>query len=555
MVKTKKNWKLLSDKKFHISDDPAVLEKIILENRGFKSSEEAQQFLHPDLKMITYESVGIEEKNVKTALKRLKLAQKNDEQIVVFGDYDVDGITGSAILWETLSRAGYRVMPYIPHRTDEGYGLSQKGIDNAILLYPNTKLIITVDNGIVAHEAVLYAKEKGIDVIITDHHLSEDKKELPAAISIIHTTALCGAGVAWLFAKEFKNDETKDDHIELAALGTIADLVPLLKENRAIVYFGLEALSRTKRVGLKSLFTLSGLDGKKITTYDVGHIIAPRLNASGRLEHAMDSLRLLCTTDPRRARELAEKLQTINLERQKIMFEGTLHASTYFREISDLKKVLIVSHSTYSEGVIGLIAGKLVEEYYRPAIVISEGEKMSKGSVRSVAGFNIISFLREHKDFFINVGGHPMAAGFSIETARIKDFKKKLEDESELKVEDNVLKRSLIIDCEIELSSINQNVYSSIQKFSPFGMKNHEPIFLSKKVILREFRPLGKEGKHVRFIIQQDDGMNVYEGVGFGLGERIQELEKDSYLDVVFSIDENTWNGNTKLQLKIKDFA
>ncbi len=554
-IKTQKNWRVVSNAPMTHNSISAEIISLLLKNRGLEKKEEIENFLYPKLEDISYKSLDIDESEVKKAVKRIHDGIAQKEQIIVYGDYDVDGITASAILWETLIQAGAVCMPYIPHRVDEGYGLSLKGIDNVLSLYPSTKIIITVDNGIVANKAVEYAKEKGIDVIITDHHMPDDGHTLPDCFALIHTTKLCGAGIAWLFSFEFKDYALKiDAHLELATLGTIADLVPLKDANRAIVTYGLPALKKTERKGLKSLYSLAEIIDKDITPYEVGHVIAPRLNAAGRLETAMDSLRLLCTKDPRRAQELAEQLDAINLERQKIMHDSTAHASSHIRSTAEKNRVLVIAHESYPEGVIGLIAGKLVEEYYRPSIVISKGEKVSKGSVRSIQGFDIITFLREHKEFFVNVGGHPMAAGFSIDTEKIELFQKTLEDNALQSIGDELLVRTLTVDCEIPLSLVTKELYSSLQQLAPFGMGNYEPLFISSNVLVREVRTLGREGKHLRFVLQEDDDTKPVEAVAFGLGEKINEVDQDDYINIVYTIDINTWKGESKLQLKIKDF-
>ena len=316
-MQTDKSWNVLN--KSQIKNGKNLI-KVLLKNREIKTVKEKKEFLYPKLKKVTVKSVGIDSKNLKKAISRIKLAIENKEQIVVFGDYDVDGICGSAILWEILNSLGAKVMPYIPHRIDEGYGLSSKGISNVKLQISNVKLIITVDNGIVANKAVYFANEQGIDVIITDHHVPS--KSLPKAFSIVHTTKLCGAGVAYLLAQELKiNPSTnsgeklkigEDKHLELVALATVADLVPLKGANRTLLKFGLKELSETKRVGLLELLKEAALKKESLGVYEIGHMIAPRLNAMGRLEYAMDSLRLICTTNQKRAGELARLLGSTN---------------------------------------------------------------------------------------------------------------------------------------------------------------------------------------------------------------------------------------------------
>lgn len=558
-----KKWELHSEKGIKgTSNVEKELIELLLTNRDIISEKERETFLHPRLDDVTIENVGINAQAVEKACKRLRKAKEKGEMVIVYGDYDVDGITGSAILWETLNEIGIKARPYIPHRIDEGYGLSEKGIDNLLRQYPDVSLIITVDNGIVANAAVMKATEKGIETVITDHHVAdEENRVLPKAYAIVHTTKLCGAGIAWLLSQEFRkyfdvfDPEKEDIHLELATLGTVADLVPLTGANRAIVYHGLEKLCLTSRSGLRALYDQAALPANDISVYHIGHVIGPRLNATGRLESAMDSLRLLCTKDKNRAIELAQKLGVINLERQKIMADAASHAMMTVRQWEELKKILIIDHESYPEGVIGLVAGKLVEEFYRPAIVISRGEKTSKGSVRSVKGFNIIKFLRSNSELFVNLGGHPMAAGFTIETARIEEFRTILEELANQQIDDLMLQRSLSIDAPLSLNAISPNLYAAIQRLSPFGMGNPEPTFVSSHVLVREKRIIGKDKKHLRLVVQQDDDGKIFEAVAFGMADRAGEFDVDDYIDIVYTIDENTWQGQMKLQLKIKDFA
>ncbi len=540
---TKGKLKVQSEK-FKIED----LIDTLLENRGIITKKEREEFLHPTLENVTPETVGIDAKELKKALTRIAKAMENKEQIVVFGDYDVDGITGSAILWETLHHLGAKVTPYIPHRVDEGYGLSTVGIANVQKQFSEVSLIITTDNGIVAHDAVAFANKEKIDVIITDHHTTDDK--LPAAYAIVHTTKLCGAGVAYLLSQEIKKDKS-DIHLELATLGTVADLVPLTGANRAIVRHGLTKLAGSKRLGLQALYKQAGIQKETFSPYEIGYIIGPRLNASGRVESAMDSLRLLCTTNRERAEELAAKLEVTNKERQMMLKDSKQHAIAVVNNRSIVGKLLIVADESYAQGIIGLIAGKLVEEFYRPAIVLSIGEKHSKASVRSVSGFNIIEFLRMHTDHFINVGGHPMAAGFTIETTKLALLQEILEKKAEEIVTDDLLIRTVKVDCELPFSVVSKELFDGIQQLSPFGMGNPEPIFATKQVTVDDIRIMGKEGTHLRLQLRHSD--KLLEAVGFGMGSLAADIHKGDTIDIAYSLDENTWNGNTKLQLKIKD--
>jgi single-stranded-DNA-specific exonuclease len=573
----------------------------LLENRGIKTKKEKEEFLNPKLEKVTVGSVGIDKRQLIKAVKRIENAIKEKEKIVVFGDYDVDGISGTAILWESLNALGADVMPYIPDRVDEGYGLSERGMSNVKCQMSNVKLVVTVDNGIVANEAVDFANEEKIDVIITDHHvMPSKKKDLPKAHSIVHTTKLCGAGVAWLLSSvilnsfqdlphpnplprrerewervneipkplrqtqspeftegQVQHDTSSNDHLGLVALATVADLVPLTGANRTLLKFGLQKLRKTNRVGLLELFKEAGLDNESIGVYEIGHIIAPRLNAMGRLQSAMDSLRLICTRNRKRAEDLAGVLGQTNRERQ-VLTAATFENSKLKTQSSKLqlktKKLLFTADESYEQGIIGLVAGKLVEEYYRPAIVVSKGDRISKGSARSISGFNIIEFIRAHSSFLINAGGHPMAAGFTIETSKIAIFQKALEEKIESALDKDLLTRKIKIDIEILVETVDYDLYRALQQLAPFGMGNREPMFLSKGIMVEGIRTVGAEGKHLKLELraQSSEPRAVVEGIGFGLGEMATKIKTGDRVDIVYSISENEWNGDKKLQLKIK---
>jgi len=571
-----KKWKILN--KSHISSPKSQnlnneLTKVLLENRGIKTKREIEEFLNPKLKNITVANVGIDKAQIKKAIKRIKKAISDNEQIVVFGDYDVDGICGTAILWEALNEMNAKVMPYIPHRTDEGYGLSKKGISNVKSQINNVRLIITVDNGIVASEAVEYANKNGIDVIITDHHVPS--KNLPKAHAILHTTKLCGAGVAYLLAQEISNfkfqisnksqspkTKIQNNHLELVALATIADLVPLTGANRVFVKFGIEELRRTKRIGILAIVKEAGIDQNLIDAYEIGHIIAPRLNAMGRLEHAMDSLRLLCTKNPKRAEALAKKLGSTNKRRQEMTIETFEHAKSKIKnqsiqqaqdKKSKIKSLIFIAHESYQQGVIGLVAGRLVEEFYRPAIVLSIGEKYSKASARSIKGFNIIEFIRGASNLLVDAGGHPMAAGFTVETAKLSLVQRKLEQLVEELLDEDKLIRSVRIDCELGLSFIDKKLYDVLQKLAPFGMGNPQPTFITKNITIEDMRLVGADGKHLKLRVYQSKSPEQLDAIGFNMGDFAGKIHTGDTIDIIYTIEQNEWNGNNRLQLKMKD--
>jgi single-stranded-DNA-specific exonuclease len=492
-------------------------------------------------------------------------------------------------------------MPYIPSRFEEGYGLSEIGIEN-LLQKDKVDLIITVDNGIVANTAVEFAKKKGIDVIITDHHVPS--KNLPKALAIVHTTLLCGTSVAYLLSQEIlktvgrrmhvdrdarrgivksskvprslsgnsksepeenhtktkavfnslSNDSSsfsKDDYLELVALATIADLVPLTGANRILVYFGLQALRETKRVGLLALINKTGIIKEEIGTYEIGHMLAPRLNAMGRLASAMDSLRLICTSDKKKAENFAELLNQTNLERQKFTQEALSHAKNKLQK-EGLKSLIFIADESYQQGIVGLVAGRMVEEFYLPSIILSKGEKYSKASARSIKGFNMVEFLRSASDLLVDIGGHPMAAGFTVETAKIELLEKRLYESAQKLLTKENLERILRIDCELESQLINSETYSLIQQLSPFGMANPEPTFVTKDLTVQDIRIVGKDGKHLKLRFRAGNSGVFINGIAFGIGED-SKLKIGNKVDVVYTLSENSWGNRQSIELKIKD--
>lgn len=561
-----KKWKLLSDKT--IQSEKEVIE-VLLNNRGI-TEDKKQSFFTPNLSDLTIESVGLDKRQINKTLKRIDKAIDNNEMIIIYGDYDVDGVCAAAILWETIHLFYKNVMPYIPHRVDEGYGLSVKGVENLIKKYPTAKLIITVDNGVVAYDGLEKAQSLGLDVIITDHHVIGETPISPYAL--VHTTRLCGAGIALLLAKEItyyksqmsnkienSNEETlnsqlsifNSSHLELAALATICDLVPLKDANRIIVKFGIEKLHTTKRAGLLELFKVAGITKETIGVYEIGHIIGPRINAMGRLLHGIESLRLLCTKNTKKAQEYSIQLSDTNKIRQDLTQQTTQAAKDYFSNGGSKSRIVFVSHKDYNQGIIGLVASRLVEEYYLPSFVLSIGEEFSKGSARSISGVNVIELIRSVSHTLVQAGGHPMAAGFTVETKRLEEFKAALEQKALEVVTDDLLKRMLLIDLTLNPSLIKSELYEQLHKFSPFGMGNPEPTFLTKNFEILDFKACGKERNHLSLKLRSD--MNFFSAIAFGFGELADKLSIGDEIDVVYTIAEDTWNGNKKLQLKVKD--
>jgi single-stranded-DNA-specific exonuclease len=545
-------WNVLSKKSGTTTTNDKVL-ITLLANRGLKTKKQQEEFLNPSLKLLDVNFFN--NRQFIKACERIKKAIQNKEQIIVYSDYDVDGITGTAILWETLHSLKARTMPFVPDRIKHGYGLSAKGIEEMVQAFPETKLVITVDNGITAKKEIEELQNRGIDVIITDHHTIPPEK--PRAYAIIHSLALSGSGVALAFTHLLSQwikksaSEWNQEHLALAALGTIADLVPLLGPNRVIATFGLAALNNTKRLGLKALIAVSGLTGQSIEAYHVGYVIAPRINASGRLSHGLEALQLLCTHDSKRAIRLASHLNTLNSNRQESTHEAYIHAEHHRGKN---EKLLFVSHESYHEGIIGLVAGNLVESFYRPAIVISIGKELSKASARSIRGVNIHTLLSKASYLFQNFGGHPMAAGFSVYTNQLEELEKKLIEIFTAEIPDSLLEPELRIDMKLPLSEVSNNLFQKIHTMRPFGVGNPEPVFVSDQVFVANARTVGKDGKHLRVTITTDQlHNNTITGIGFNLGDKYPLLESGEMVDVAYSITENIWNGKKSLQLKLKD--
>jgi single-stranded-DNA-specific exonuclease len=574
MTNQEKRWEIL------IKKSPKSEEEIIdglLKNRGIKTSKQKEEFFNPaDPMKISLKSIGIKEIEVKKAIDRIKKAKKSGEHVIIYGDYDADGITGTAALWETLHELGIFVLPHIPERFSEGYGLNADSIKKLKTLNPKLKLIITVDHGIVANKKIDLARELGIDVIITDHHHpsttltssrglrprvggasvrgKERRSVFPNALAIIHTEKISGSAVAWFFSREIvrqlriKNEELRiRERLQLAAIGTIADQLPLLGANRSVVKYGLSYLNKTTRPGLIELIKNAGIEKGNIGTYEVGFIIAPRINSMGRLENAIDSLRLLCTPNRERAVQIARHIANTNLERQKIVEEVVVHA----RQNVDDHKIIVLAHRNYHEGVIGLAAARLVEEFYRPAIVLSKKGKVSKASARSISGFNIIEAIRSLADLYIEGGGHPMAAGFSIETKKITEFSKRINKIAKGLLTEEILSRKLKIDLEVKFVNLNYKLFDQIRVFEPTGLGNPTPTFITGGVEVLDARTVGREARHLKLKLKQDE--QVFDSIFFDGGEIYSKLTPDTKIDIVYQLEEDVWNGLKSLQLKIKD--
>lgn len=539
------------------------LVRLLLKDRKI---EDIDDFKNPPLPFSLHLSDFGYKEELKKTFSLLEKIKKENGTIVVYTDYDADGITGGAILWETLFLLGFHVMPYVPHRKKEGYGFSVKGIDNVHSTY-NPALIISVDHGITAHEKVTYAKKLGIPIIITDHHLKPEK--IPTdSIAIFHLPILSGSGVSYFFSKEIfeyfarkevlKNEKQlkhnfETEYLSLASIGTIADLVPLVGPSRSIVKYGLEAFPLCKRKGLKHILKESKIDGKVITPYEIGFIIAPRINAVGRLEHAIEALRLLCTTSDEKAHHLASNVGKLNQDRQELVKKAVENAVATVEKQKlkrTLPKLIILTSTHWHEGIIGLIASKIAETYYRPTIVMTEVDGFLKGSARSTPLFHITNFLRTLKEYLIDVGGHAQAAGFTIEKAKVNTFIKKAHREAQKTLKEKDLERRLETDFKIPLSLINSKLAKLIEKLSPFGIGNPQPIFFSH-TRLTNARIIGKKNDHLKIEVKDETMRNPLELMAFSKAEDFKKLSLNQSIDIVYQIELNRWNGNEKLQGKL----
>jgi len=540
--------------------------QILLDNRDIKDHKSFLHPPHPD--SLTFEMFHLKTLFQKT-IHLLEKIKKNKQRIVVYTDYDADGITGGTIVWETLHLLGFDAMPYVPHRKNEGYGFSIKGIDNVIKEL-NPTLIISVDHGISAKDQIAYATSKGVKIVVTDHHLKPDDPP-DLAEAVFHIPELSGSGVGYLFAKEvfnyFKNDSDLSasnhqlllsnftfDYLALASIGTIADLVPLIGPSRAIVYHGLAAFPHVKRHGIREIIKQAGIEEKTITPYEIGFVIAPRINAVGRLTHAIDALRLLCTTSSEKAHILASQVGATNKERQGLVEVSVKQAVEMVEKDikeSKLPLLIILANPEWNEGIIGLIASKITEKYNRPTIAMTKSDRYWKGSARSFNDFHMTNFLREHSELMTGVGGHKLAAGFSVEEKNKDVLINHLEASAQKKLKIENLERIIEADIYIPLSKIRIPLAKELETLAPYGMGNPYPKFVSNVTVL-EKKLFGKKNEHVKLLVKDAAVYSFpFEMIAFYKAEEYKEIEKGQTIQIVYELDINIWNGRETLRGKI----
>lgn len=545
----------------------------LIKSRGI---EDRTKFLNPSWEHI-YSPTLLHDMD--RAVKAIIEAIGDKKKIFIHGDFDVDGITATSILWDFLFRkAGADVMPYIPSRFEEGYGLSDASIQS--IIDQGGELIITVDCGVKDIELVEKYKDK-VDFVITDHHTIVDTSRKPSfrdkksykqvgdhlisayAKAVVHPklggtypfTEISGATVSWKLACAL-NDALKlgldmKDYLDLVALGAVCDIMPLVDENRSIVKLGLEQLRRTKNIGLIALLELARVDKRQVDTYHIGFVIGPRLNAAGRLGKAIDAVKLLSTSSPQNAKRLAVQLNELNIQRQDL-------TKNYFEKADELvqdqlmNKLLFVYGDNWPEGIVGLIAGKLAQKYNRPVLVGSKDENGNiKGSARSIESFNIAEVLKQAEKYLIRHGGHAGAAGFTLDTSALSDFVNVLTALSEEKITPEDLEDKLLIDAICDADALDIEYVQRLDNFAPFGHKNEKPLLALLSQELQDVRFVGSDKTHALLTVKDKSGKYL-EAIGFGMADIVKAHPHETPIDLAGYLEVDEWNGNRKVKMKLK---
>jgi len=536
----------------------------ILFNRGYATDAAARAYLRgrPNFDTSPWQLTGIE-----ASVARIRYALDHAEPIAIYGDYDVDGVTATALLAQALHTLGADVRGYIPNRFDEGYGLNPEALDN--LKEQGIKLVITVDCGIRSPDEALHARTLGLDLIISDHH-HPAQGELPPAFAIINPKQpsdaypdkdLAGVGVAYklvqaLLEKCIEKQEisdslpaTLDSLLDLVALGTVADLAPLTGENRVLVRRGLQVLRATQRQGLFALANVAELSLPRTTATHIGFVLGPRLNAAGRLDSALAAFELLTTTDILRAGQLAQQLDIQNRERQALTRAIQEQAEKIALAEDQDALLLFAVHPDFNPGVVGLAASRLVDQYYRPAIVGQKGEEFTRCSCRSIPEFHITDALDQCADLLVRHGGHKAAAGFTVRTEKLPILFARLKQIVSAQLGSQDLRRTLNADIEVQLSELKPELSKHLDYLQPTGYGNPEAVFVSRNVRVSSSRTVGLDGKHLKLTVT--DGKVTFDAIGFRLGHLLAELP--SHIDVMYTFDVNEYNGRSIFQLNLKD--
>ncbi len=536
---------------------PPIIGQLLV-NRGVTSIEAARRFLKPSLDHL-HDPFLLPD--LEPGVARVASAIDKGESICVYGDYDVDGVTSTALLVRTMRALKGNVDYRLPHRKRDGYDIKPAAVDE--IAASGASLIITCDCGITALETARRARELGIDLIVTDHH--EPGPELPGALAVVNPKRadasypfvdLAGVGVAFKFAQGlvrklgFDEESFMARFTDLAAVGTVGDVVPLIDENRAIVKHGLEAIPRSKKIGLQSILRSTKYDGKALNTYFLGYILGPRINAVGRMDDAADALKLLLTTDSSEAGALVARMERFNNER-RVEQERILAEALEEVESKDLMstRVLVLSREGWNSGVIGIVAGKICEAYGKPAILISrdEGAGVGHGSARSTEDFNLLEGLRQCSSLLGRFGGHALAAGLSISLADVEAFEEKINALAAEVIPVEYLAPRIEVECEMDLADVTRELADTLAGMEPFGAGNPEPLFGSRGVCVQSIQRVG-DGSHLRLGVQ-GRGAAPMTCIGFGLGDLADQLAIGGIIDLCYCIRVNSFNGSETVQL------
>ncbi len=549
-----KNRVIEISKKFQISP----LTSIILYNRGIRDDNQISEFLNSDFANL-HDPYLL--KDMDKAVERINIAKENNEKVTIYGDYDVDGITSIAILYKHLTEMGFEVDYYVPDRIQEGYGVNRDALDK--ISQSGTKVLITVDTGITAVEETEYAKSIGMDIIITDHH--ECKEKIPNAYAAIDPKRkdcqypfknLAGVGVAFKLIqaldKNFSVDQLMAKYADLICLGTVADISPLVDENRIMVTVGLKNFKNTKNIGLSALLDVCITNNKAITTSTIGYIIAPRINASGRLGCASRSVEMFLTDNAEKAHELAEGLCEENTIRQQTEQKMFAEALEYIENNPQIKndQILIIPHEDWHHGIVGIVSSKITEKFYKPSILFAIDGEEAKGSGRSISGYNLFEALENCGELLEKFGGHELAAGLSIKTDKIEEFRSAINKNASVNVDKKAMIPTISIDAIIKPTYITLETVDEINRLQPFGVENPAPTFAVKNIKIHKISTMS-ENKHLRMTLLKDS--KFLDAVGFGMGEYYNHLKEGDFVNVAFGIDINDYKGYKNVQLILKD--
>ena len=531
---------------------------IILAQRGINNYHSAKSFFRPKFNNLHDPFLM---KDMKSATDRIIEAINNKEKILIYGDYDVDGVASTALLTNFLRQRNNNIFPYIPDRETEGYGVSVNGIKKAIK--KQVSLIISIDCGIKALKEVEYAKKNNIDFIICDHHLPERK--IPNAVAVLDPKRvdckypfkeLCGCGVGFKLIQALSLEWDIDtrqliNYLDLVSLATVADQVPLYDENRIITYLGLEQINKKPRPGIKAL--LSDFKGDEISTSTLVFKLSPKVNAAGRMKHATLALELLMCEKLEHTVNLSEQITSINIERRQEDKKTTEEALIQIKqEEEESFSSTLVHNDNWHPGIIGIVASRLIEKYYRPTIVLTKQGQYYIGSARSINGFDIYKALKKCSNFLEQFGGHKYAAGLKLHESKLKLFRSEFEKVASKKISEKQKIKTLIYDLEISLSDLNFKFFKIIEQMEPFGPNNLKPIFCSRNcVTTSQTRTVGNDNKHLQLFIKSKN--KIYKGIAFGRGDLLNKINGSKGFDILYSVEKNTWNGNIELQLIIMD--